>query len=304
MTTPNVFDLYQAQEEEEVPLVRQKSSRRHNGESSQGPLAKKGRTDDPSKDMPSRQASAQPSAPAEKEAPPAATNPTPAVTKEQSQQAEVPGTKLSHRALQSAKDRLAHILKHDRCKEAMAEAENMGAMLTATAARTRAIASIEQSRVKAIEGDGGDYDEGYYEEDEGEYEDNEVENLVDHDEKDMDPVQEDPEGVRLRQHVLDQEARIAEQKEATRQMQESLLAFQAFIVAQGLAANPPPGMQPSVPPIRTGGPNDASPIPPLGPSPHPGAGSSNLAHEKGKAKMVDLVGKTNPQKKARSKNRG
>ncbi|XP_062100374.1 uncharacterized protein LOC133806270 [Humulus lupulus] len=118
-------------------------------------------------------------------------------------------------------------------------------------------------------GDGGDYDEGYYEEDNGEYEDHEVENPIDLDEKDMDPKQEDPE---------------------------------AFIAAQGLETNPsavpPLGMRPLAPPIRTGVPNDASPIPPPGPSLHPGASPSNPAHEKGKAKMANPVGKTNPQKKA------
>ena len=125
MATPNVFNLYQAEEEVEVPLVRRKTSRRHNGESSQGPSAKKGRTEDPSKDAPTGQASAQPSAPAEKEAAPAA-NPPPAARREHTSQAELPGTKLSNRSLRSAKDRLAHILKHGRCREAMAEAESMG----------------------------------------------------------------------------------------------------------------------------------------------------------------------------------
>ncbi|XP_062109429.1 uncharacterized protein LOC133820374 [Humulus lupulus] len=92
-------------------------------------------------------------------------NPSPAAPKEQAQQVKLPGAKLSSCSLRSAKDRLAHILKHDRCREAMAEAENMGvdqilnralnelasAMLTMTAARTRAGASIEKSRAKVIE---------------------------------------------------------------------------------------------------------------------------------------------------------
>ena len=125
MASPNVFDLYQTQEEEEVPLVQWKSARRHDGESSQAPPAKKGRTADPSKDGPTGQPSAQPPAPAEKETAPA-TNPPPAARREQASQAEIPGTKLSNRSLRSAKDRLAHILKHDRCREAMAEAESMG----------------------------------------------------------------------------------------------------------------------------------------------------------------------------------
>ena len=127
IASPNVFDLYQTQEEEEVPLVRRrKSARRQDGESSQAPSAKKSRAADPPKDGPSGQPSAQPPAPAEKEVPLATTNPSPAAKKEQAQQAELPGAKLSSRSLRSAKDRLAHILKHDRCREAMAEAENMG----------------------------------------------------------------------------------------------------------------------------------------------------------------------------------
>ncbi|XP_062092550.1 uncharacterized protein LOC133798326 [Humulus lupulus] len=136
-----------------------------NGESSQAPSAKKGRAADPSKDGPSGQPSTQPPTPAEKEVPPAATNPSPTAQKEHAQQVELPGARLSSRSLRSAKDCLAHILKHDRCREAMAEAENMGvdqilnralnkvasAMLTMIVARTRASASIEQSRAKVIE---------------------------------------------------------------------------------------------------------------------------------------------------------
>ncbi|XP_062118840.1 uncharacterized protein LOC133832521 [Humulus lupulus] len=164
MALPNVFDLYQTQEEEEVPLVRRKSARRHNGESSQAPLAKKGRTDDPFKDGPTGQPSAQPSAPAEKETAPAA-NPSPAARREQTLQVELTGTKLSNRSLRLAKDCLAHILKHERCREAMAKAESLGVdqilnralnevantMLTITAAHTRATATIEQARAKAVE---------------------------------------------------------------------------------------------------------------------------------------------------------
>ncbi|XP_062118897.1 uncharacterized protein LOC133832592 [Humulus lupulus] len=166
MASPNVFDLYQTQDEEEVPLVRRrKSARRHDDESSQAPSAKKGRAADPSKDGPSGQPSSQPPATAEKEVPPTAINPSLAVQKEQAQQDELPGARLSICSLRSTKDRLAHILKHDHCREAMVEAENMGvdqilnralneeasAMLTMIAAHTRASTSIEQSRVKVIE---------------------------------------------------------------------------------------------------------------------------------------------------------
>ena len=99
VTSLNVFDLYQTQEEEEVPLVRRKkSARRHDGESSQAPSAKKGRAADPPKVGPSGQPSAQTPASAEKEAPPAYTNLSPAAQKEQAQQAELPGTKLSNRS--------------------------------------------------------------------------------------------------------------------------------------------------------------------------------------------------------------
>ncbi|XP_062103971.1 uncharacterized protein LOC133815105 [Humulus lupulus] len=159
MASANIFDLYSTQEEEEVPLVRKKKlTRKHDGEPSQMPSAKKNRATDPSNDGPSGQTFAQPPAPLEKEIPPppapAATNPSPPAPTKQTQQVEgvPPGAKLSGRSLRSAKDRLAHILKHDRYKEVMAEAETMGvnqilnkalyevasAMLTMTVARARA----------------------------------------------------------------------------------------------------------------------------------------------------------------------
>ena len=126
MATPNVFDLYQAKEEEKVPQLRRKSSRRHNGETSQGPPAKKGRTKVPPKDMPTGQTSAQPSTPAEKQTPPAPSNPPAAPTREQNKWEETLGAKLSSHALRAAKDRLAHIVKNDRIKNAMVEVESMG----------------------------------------------------------------------------------------------------------------------------------------------------------------------------------
>ncbi|XP_062080946.1 uncharacterized protein LOC133785748 [Humulus lupulus] len=141
--------------------------------------------------------------------------------------------------------------------------------------------------------DGADYEEDYYEEDGG----NEREDPTILEE--VDPDQEDPEVIKLRQQVLDQEARIPEQKEDTRQMQESLLALQAFIAAQGMATNPPvvppPGTRPSAPPIRANAPENARSIPP--PGQDPGHGPSNLAQEKGKAKSTDPEGKANPQRK-------
>ncbi|XP_062089735.1 uncharacterized protein LOC133796277 [Humulus lupulus] len=164
MASANVFDLYSTQEEEEVTLVQKKRlTRKHDGEPSQMPSAKKNRATGPSKDGPSGQTSAQPPAPLEKEIPPppapAATTPSPPAPTEQAQQTEgvPPGAKLSSRSLRSTKDFLTHILKHDPCKEAMAEAETMGvdqilnralnevasAMLTTTATRARAGASVE-----------------------------------------------------------------------------------------------------------------------------------------------------------------
>ncbi|XP_062089749.1 calcium-dependent protein kinase 27-like [Humulus lupulus] len=157
MASANVFDLYSTQEEEEVPLVRKKRlTRKHDGDPSQMPSAKKNRATVPSKDGPSGQTSAQPPAPLEKEIPPppapATTTSSPPAPTEQAQQAKgaPPGAKLSSHSLRSAKDRLAHILKHDRCKEAMAEAETMGAMLTMTVARARAGASVEQSCAREL----------------------------------------------------------------------------------------------------------------------------------------------------------
>ncbi|XP_062096044.1 uncharacterized protein LOC133801825 [Humulus lupulus] len=165
MASANVFDIYSTQDEEEVPLVRKrKSSRRHVGESSQMPSAKKNRASGPPAEGPPAQDTKQ--HPLEQEVPssnaPAAKTPSPLAPIEQTQQAGGASTRteLSHRVLRSAKDLLAKILKHDRCKKAMAGTEKMGvnqiinralnetasAMLTLTTARLRSGASIEQSR--------------------------------------------------------------------------------------------------------------------------------------------------------------
>ena len=101
---------------------------------------------------------------------------------------------------------------------------------------------------------------------------------------------------KLRQQVLDQEARITEQKEATRRMQESLLALQAFIAAQGLAASPlvvpSPGRQPPAPQARNNIPRHVKPIPPPGQAPE--QGPTNPSQEKGKGKAANPEGKENP----------
>ncbi|XP_062119330.1 uncharacterized protein LOC133833088 [Humulus lupulus] len=131
---------------------------------------------------------------------------------------------------------------------------------------------------------GAEYEEDYYEEEgnEGEYHDLEPEDPEIP--EGVDPNQEDPEVSRLRQQVLDQEARIVEQKEATRRMQESLQALQAFIATQGSAANPPvvppPGMQPPALQARNGAPEDASLIPPQGQAPEQGLGNPDREKRK------------------------
>ena len=75
--------------------------------------------------MPAGQTSAHPSAPAEKQTPPTPPNPTAAPTREQNKREETLGAKLSNHALQVAKDFLAHIVKNDRVKNALVEAESM-----------------------------------------------------------------------------------------------------------------------------------------------------------------------------------
>ncbi|XP_062078206.1 KNR4/SMI1 homolog [Humulus lupulus] len=173
MVTPNVFDLYNDEEEEEVPQLRRKSSRRQTGETSQRP-AKKSRTEDPPRHVPAGQTSIHPPDPAEKETPPAPKipppapkNPSPAApSREQDRREETLGAKLSSCVVRAAKDRITHIGKNDRVKDAMVKAESMtvdlilnrtlneisSALLSATTARTRAQVSIEQARAKAIEG--------------------------------------------------------------------------------------------------------------------------------------------------------
>ena len=76
--------------------------------------------------MPTGQTSAHPPAPAEKQTPPAPSNPPAAPTREQNKREETLGAKLSSRAVRAAKDRIAYIGKNDRVKDAMVEAESMG----------------------------------------------------------------------------------------------------------------------------------------------------------------------------------
>ncbi|XP_062115409.1 uncharacterized protein LOC133829666 [Humulus lupulus] len=169
MATPNIFDMYQAEEEEEVPQLQRRSKRR-TGESSRGPPAKKGRIEDLPKDPPTGQTpgptgQTHPPAPTEKQTPPAPPNPPATSARDEVVRDEALGTKLMSRTLRSARDRLDCIGKGDRVRDAMVEAENLGAdqvlnralneissaLLSAITARTRIQASIEKAKEKATE---------------------------------------------------------------------------------------------------------------------------------------------------------
>ncbi|XP_062093738.1 uncharacterized protein LOC133799755 [Humulus lupulus] len=133
MDSENVFDIYNAPEAPEAP-----SSKRHPGESSKVPQAKKTRTAGPPADGPSANVTP-PSSPLEQQTPPAPveSTPSPPTPTNQTQQATPASTggDISSRALKSVKERVAKILKHDRCREAM---------LTLTTGRLRSGAVTEQ----------------------------------------------------------------------------------------------------------------------------------------------------------------
>ncbi|XP_062119920.1 uncharacterized protein LOC133834347 [Humulus lupulus] len=141
MDSENVFDMYYAPEAPEAHASKRKSSKRHQGESSKAPPAKKSRTADPLTDGPSTNATPPP--PLEQQTPPApvGSTPSPPAPTDQTQQATPTSTggDLLSRALRSAKDRIAKILKHEHYREAMA-------MLTVTASQLRSGAITEQSR--------------------------------------------------------------------------------------------------------------------------------------------------------------
>ncbi|XP_062089419.1 uncharacterized protein LOC133795949 [Humulus lupulus] len=163
MDSENVFDIYSALEAPEAPLSKKKMSKRHPGESSKGPSAKKTHTADPPADEPSTNAAPPPS-PLEQQTPPApvGSTPSPPAPTDQTQQAAPASTggDISSRALRLVKDRVTKILKHERCREAMAGMETMdvdqilnrtlnefaSAMLTLTAGQLHFGAITEQSR--------------------------------------------------------------------------------------------------------------------------------------------------------------
>ncbi|XP_062094045.1 uncharacterized protein LOC133800087 [Humulus lupulus] len=158
MESKNMFDMYCAPEAPEAP-----ASRRHQGESSKAPLAKKNRTADPPANVPSTNATPPPS-PLKRRTPPApvGSTPSPPAPADQTQQTAPASTggDISSHALRSAKDRMAKNLKHKRCREAMARTETMdvdqiltralnelsSAMITVTAGRLRSGAITEQSK--------------------------------------------------------------------------------------------------------------------------------------------------------------
>ncbi|XP_062085906.1 lysine-rich arabinogalactan protein 18-like [Humulus lupulus] len=128
MESENVFDIYSAPEAPEAPMSKKKTSKRHPGESSKEPPTKKTRTADPPADGPSTNVRPPPS-PLEQQTPPAPVEltPSPPAPTDPIQQAALASTggDISSRALRSVKDRLVKILKHGRCREAMALMEMM-----------------------------------------------------------------------------------------------------------------------------------------------------------------------------------
>ncbi|XP_062120598.1 uncharacterized protein LOC133834846 [Humulus lupulus] len=163
MSTPNIFDMYQAEEEEEVPQLSRRSRKRA-GESSRGPSAKKSRPEDPPQGTPTGQNPAPtgrtptpPPAPSEQQNTPVRLNPPAAPTREHLSREEAHGARLVSRAIRSAKDRLDCIGKGEHIGIAMIQAEELpvdqilnralneisSALLSATTARTRAQVLVE-----------------------------------------------------------------------------------------------------------------------------------------------------------------
>ncbi|XP_062080307.1 uncharacterized protein LOC133785060 [Humulus lupulus] len=128
MASEDMFDMYTAPEAPDAPASKKKASRQHHVECSKAPPAKKTRIADPPEARPSTNTTPPPSPLEQQTLPtpvgPAPSPPTPA---DQTQLAALAptGDDLSSRALRSAKDRMARILRHERCREAMAGTESM-----------------------------------------------------------------------------------------------------------------------------------------------------------------------------------
>ncbi|XP_062115079.1 uncharacterized protein LOC133829258 [Humulus lupulus] len=171
MSTPNIFDMYQAEEEEEVPQLQRRSKKRA-GETSQGPSAKKSRPEDLPQGTPTGQSPAPtgrtptpPPAPSEQQNTPARSSPPPAPAREHLSREEAHEARLVSRTIRSAKDRIERIGKGERVGAAMIQAvelpvdqilnralnEISNALLSAITARTRAQAYFEQIEAKVLE---------------------------------------------------------------------------------------------------------------------------------------------------------
>ncbi|XP_062075468.1 lysine-rich arabinogalactan protein 18-like [Humulus lupulus] len=151
MDSENVFDIYSTPA---APSSRKKTSKRHPGESSKAPQATKPRTAGVPEDGPSANATPPPS-PHEKQTPPApaglTSSPPAPVDKTQQDGPASTGGDIPSCALKLVKDKVAKILKHEQCREAMAGTEMMDVdqilnralnefaseMLTLTAGRLR-----------------------------------------------------------------------------------------------------------------------------------------------------------------------
>ncbi|XP_062075547.1 uncharacterized protein LOC133779624 [Humulus lupulus] len=162
MDSINVFDIYSTPEVAAASPSKKKTRKRHHGESSKVPQAKKPRNAGPPEDRPS--ATTTPSSPRKQQIPPAParSTPPPAALTDQTQQADPASTggDITGHAFKLVKERVAKIVKHDHCREAMAVAEAMdvdlilnrglneftSAMLTLTAGHIRSGAVTEQAR--------------------------------------------------------------------------------------------------------------------------------------------------------------
>ena len=133
MTTPNVFDMYQAEEEEEEEVSQlTRRPKKRAGESSRGPSAKKSRPEDPPQGTPTGQSPAPtgrtptpPPAPSGQQTTPVRPNPPAAPAREHLSREEAHGARLVSRAIRSAKDRLDRIGKGERVGAAMIQAEEL-----------------------------------------------------------------------------------------------------------------------------------------------------------------------------------
>ena len=128
MSTPNIFDMYQAEEEEEVPQLQRRSKKR-TGETSQGPSAKKSRPEDLPQGTPTGQSPAPtgrtptpPPAPSEQQNTPARSNPPPAPAREHLSREEAHEARLVSHTIRSAKDRIERIGRGERVGAAMIQA--------------------------------------------------------------------------------------------------------------------------------------------------------------------------------------